>query len=54
MEYADPKKVKEKLDSVGCGFCLAKWTQVTIHLGSGLTQLSCKSPYYSRRSKEKS
>ena len=28
MEYADPKKVKEKLDSVGCGFCLAKWTQV--------------------------
>ena len=40
MEYADPKKVKEKLDSVGCGFCLAKWTQVTIHLGSGLNH-SC-------------
>ena len=32
--------VKEKLDKVGCGFCLAKWTQVTIHLGSGLTH-SC-------------
>jgi len=32
--------VKKELDSVGCGFCLAKWTQVTIHLGSGLTH-SC-------------
>ena len=39
----DPIIVKTKLDNVGCGFCLAKWTQVTIHLGSGLnTQLpSC-------------
>jgi len=33
-------QVKRKLDKVGCGFCLAKWTQVTMHLGSGLTQ-SC-------------
>ena len=33
-------EVKNKLDNVGCGFCLAKWTQVTIHLGSGLTH-SC-------------
>ena len=33
-------EVKEKLDNVGCGFCLAKWTQVTMHLGTGLTQ-SC-------------
>ena len=32
--------VKQELDAVGCGFCLAKWTQVTIHLGSGLTH-SC-------------
>ena len=36
----DPIEVKEKLDSIGCGFCLAKWTQVTMHLGTGLTQ-SC-------------
>ena len=39
-ELVDPKKVKEKLDQVGCGFCLAKWTQVTIHLGSGINH-SC-------------
>ena len=25
------QNVKDKLDSVGCGFCLAKWTQVTMH-----------------------
>ena len=37
------QKTKEKLDSVGCGFCLAKWTQVTIHLGAGLTH-SCHHP----------
>ena len=36
----EPTVVKQKLDAVGCGFCLAKWTQVTMHLGSGLTQ-SC-------------
>jgi organic radical activating enzyme len=36
----DPIIVKDKLDSVGCGFCLAKWTQVTIHLGSGINH-SC-------------
>ena len=35
-----PVEVKNKLDSVGCGFCLAKWTQVTIHLGSGINH-SC-------------
>ncbi len=33
-------QVKRKLDEVGRGFCLAKWTQVTMHLGSGITQ-SC-------------
>ena len=32
--------MKEKLNSVGPGFCLAKWTQATIHLGVGLTH-SC-------------
>jgi organic radical activating enzyme len=35
--------VKDKLDSVGCGFCLAKWTQVTMHLHNGLTH-SCHHP----------
>lgn len=34
------QQVKTELDSVGCGFCLAKWTQVTIHLSSGITH-SC-------------
>ena len=36
-------EVKKKLDKVGCGFCLAKWTQVTMHLGTGLTH-SCHHP----------
>ena len=31
MIKGEPIEVKEKLDKVGCGFCLAKWTQVTIH-----------------------
>lgn len=33
-------KIKKLLDQKGCGFCLAKWTQVTMHLGAGLTH-SC-------------
>lgn len=37
------KEVKDKLDKVGCGFCLAKWSQVTIHLGTGMTH-SCHHP----------
>ena len=40
MLKGEPIEVKEKLDKVGCGFCLAKWTQVTIHLGSGFNH-SC-------------
>jgi hypothetical protein len=24
--------VRDKLNSTGCGMCLAKWTQVTLHL----------------------
>ena len=36
-------KTKEKLNSVGCGFCLAKWTQVTLHLQVGQTH-SCHHP----------
>jgi organic radical activating enzyme len=38
-----PTEVKKKLDGVGCGFCLAKWTQVTMHLGTGMTH-SCHHP----------
>lgn len=37
------KEIKDKLDDVGCGFCLAKWTQVTIHLLNGTTH-SCHHP----------
>jgi organic radical activating enzyme len=37
------QEVNKKLNSVGCGFCLAKWTQVTIHLGTGMTH-SCHHP----------
>lgn len=36
-------KVKELLNSNGCGFCLAKFTQVTLHLGTGLVH-SCHHP----------
>ena len=39
----NPAEVKTKLDGVGCGFCLAKWTQVTMHLGTGMTH-SCHHP----------
>ena len=38
-----PKKAKAELNKVGCGFCLAKWTQVTIHLQLGRTH-SCHHP----------
>ena len=36
-------KVRDELNAKGCGFCLAKWTQVTMHLGVGLTH-SCHHP----------
>jgi organic radical activating enzyme len=36
-------KTKNKLNGVGCGFCLAKWTQVTLHLQMGQTH-SCHHP----------
>jgi len=35
--------MKKKLDGVGCGMCLAKWTQTTIHLQMGETH-SCHHP----------
>ncbi len=37
------KKMLDLLDSTGKGFCLAKWSQVTMHLGVGLTH-SCHHP----------
>lgn len=43
VDIHDPDNLqflKDKLDSKGPGFCLAKWTQVTTHLGSGITH-SC-------------
>ena len=39
----DYATTKEKLDGVGCGMCLAKWTQTTIHLHMGQTH-SCHHP----------
>lgn len=36
-------KMRDMLNQKGCGFCLAKWTQVTMHLGVGLTH-SCHHP----------
>ena len=34
---------KSELDKVGCSMCLAKWTQVTMHLHNGMTH-SCHHP----------
>lgn len=35
--------LKKDLDNIGCGFCLAKWTQTTLHLQNGHTH-SCHHP----------
>ena len=35
--------MRDLLNTTGNGFCLAKWTQVTMHLGNGLTH-SCHHP----------
>jgi len=45
LSFDNPHYVntKKQLDSVGKGFCLAKWTQVTIHLQMGQTH-SCHHP----------
>ncbi len=37
------ENTKNKLNEVGCGFCLAKWTQATLHLQVGQTH-SCHHP----------
>lgn len=36
-------QLKDLLDSTGCGFCLAKFKQVTLHLGTGMVH-SCHHP----------
>jgi len=36
-------QMRDLLNQTGKGFCLAKWTQVTMHLGNGLTH-SCHHP----------
>ena len=36
-------QMRDLLNKTGKGFCLAKWTQVTMHLGNGLTH-SCHHP----------
>jgi organic radical activating enzyme len=37
------EETKDRLNKVGCGMCLAKWTQVTMHLQIGHTH-SCHHP----------
>ena len=37
------RQTKESLDKTSPSFCLAKWNQVTLHLGAGLTH-SCHHP----------
>jgi len=45
ISFTNPDYIntKKKLDKIGCGMCLAKWTQVTIHLQMGQTH-SCHHP----------
>lgn len=45
ISFTNPEYIetKQMLDKVGCGMCLAKWTQVTIHLQMGQTH-SCHHP----------
>ena len=37
------ENVQKLLNNTGCGFCLAKFTQVTMHLGTGHVH-SCHHP----------
>ena len=43
MELDKTELARRELNKVGCGFCLAKWTQTTIHLHLGRTH-SCHHP----------
>ena len=40
QELERAKAMKDRLNKVGSGFCLAKWDQVTMHLHNGMTH-SC-------------
>jgi organic radical activating enzyme len=42
-ELNKAKQMKDQLNAVGPGFCLAKWDQVTMHLHTGMTH-SCHHP----------
>ena len=46
------QEVNTKLNKVGCGFCLAKWTQVTMHLGLGMTH-SCHHPVLKNKNEKR-
>ena len=41
--YNDRLEYKQDLDKIGHGFCTAKWSQVTVHLGTGHNH-SCHHP----------
>lgn len=43
MSNKNFEETKKNLNSVGCGMCLAKWTQVTMHLQTGFNH-SCHHP----------
>jgi len=43
LDHENQNSMLDLLNSTGKGFCLAKWTQVTMHLGNGLTH-SCHHP----------
>ena len=43
LDDENRKRMRNALNDKGPGFCLAKWTQVTMHLGVGLTH-SCHHP----------
>jgi len=43
MSLANRQQIRNLLNETGPGFCLAKWSQVTMHLGNGLTH-SCHHP----------
>jgi len=42
-ELDNAVRMRERLNEVGAGFCLAKWDQVTMHLHTGMTH-SCHHP----------
>ena len=42
-ELNKAKNMKDRLNSVGSGYCLAKWDQVTMHFHTGMTH-SCHHP----------